>query len=183
MKLTELEPEDPETGDLRVIVETPKGARIKFKYLPEHELFSVRRVIPAGMVFPFNFGFVPATLAEDGDPLDVLVLTADPIAVGCLVLVRIIGVIEGTQREGRHKAVRNDRLVAVSVEDAAFRGWRNLDDADDETLKAIEQFFVSYHKVQGRTFTVRSRGGPRRARALLAQAKRRAQSESKRKPR
>lgn len=179
MKLTDLKPEDHETGDIRVIVETPKGARIKFKYLPEHDLFAVNRVIPAGMLFPFNFGFIPSTLAEDGDPLDVLVLTTDPISVGCLVFVRMIGVIEGTAREKRQKAVRNDRLVAVSVEDAAFRDWRRLDDADGETLTAIEQFFVSYHKVQGRTFTPTARGGPKRARALLTRAIRRAQSDKR----
>jgi inorganic pyrophosphatase len=109
------------------------------------------------------------------------VLTTDPISVGCLIFVRLIGIIEGTQREGRKKAVRNHRLVAVSVEDAAFREWRALDDVDEETLTAIEQFFVSYHKVQGRTFTPRSRGGPKRARALLTRAIRRAQSEARRK--
>lgn len=181
IKLADLGPEDPETGNIRVIVETPKGARIKFKYLPEYDLFAVRRMIPAGMLFPFNFGFVPSTLAEDGDPIDVLVLTTDPISVGCLVFVRLIGIIEGTQQEGRKKAVRNDRLIAVSVEDAAYREWRSLDDADEETLTGIEQFFVSYHKVQGRTFTPRSRGGPGRARTLLTRAVRRAQSEARQK--
>jgi inorganic pyrophosphatase len=170
MRVVDLEPEDDESGDVRVIVETPKGSRNKFKYLPEHDLFAVNRVIPAGMMFPFNFGFVPSTLAEDCDPLDALVLTTDPVPVGCMVLVRLIGVIEGTQREGRARAVRNDRLIAVGVEDAAFGAWRRLDDVDDETLQAIEQFFVSYHKVQGRTFTPLSRGGPKKAHALLRSA-------------
>jgi inorganic pyrophosphatase len=98
------------------------------------------------------------------------VLTTDPISVGCLIFVRLIGIIEGTQREGRKKAVRNHRLVAVSVEDAAFREWRALDDVDEETLTAIEQFFVTYHKVQGRTFTPRSRGD-RSGRARFSRAR------------
>jgi inorganic pyrophosphatase len=102
----------------------------------------------------------------------VLVLTDEPVSVGCLILTRLIGVIEATQKERGHKAVRNDRLIGVSLQSMAFRSWKNLHAAGDEMIRAIEQFFISYHTVQDRVFQPLSRGGPVRAHRLLAQAAR-----------
>jgi inorganic pyrophosphatase len=174
MRLTDFPIIDRESGAVRVIIETPKGSRNKFKYLPELDVFSLDRILPVGSVFPFDFGFVPSTLAEDSDPLDVLVLTDEPVSVGCLILTRLIGVIEATQKERGHKAVRNDRLIGVSLQSMAFRSWKNLHAAGDEMIRAIEQFFISYHTVQDRVFQPLSRGGPVRAHRLLAQAARHA---------
>ena len=137
-------------------------------------MFSLDRVLPVGSVFPFDFGFVPSTLAEDGDPLDVLVLTDEPVSVGCLILTRFVGVIQATQKERGRKSVRNDRLIGVPVQAAAFRSWKNLPAAGEEMTRAIEQFFVSYHTVQGRIFRPLSRGGPAQAHKLLHQAVQRA---------
>src|SRR5437764_15464112 len=86
-------------GVVHVIVDTPKGSRNKFKYDEELGLFKLSGVLPAGAVFPFDFGFVPATLGGDGDALDVLLLMDEPAFVGCLVEVRLIGVIEAEQTE------------------------------------------------------------------------------------
>src|SRR5262249_10624910 len=117
-------------------------------------------------------------LAEDGDPLDVLVLTDDPVPMGCTVEVRPIGVIEAKQKE-RGKTVRNDRVVAVACESSAYGSWTSLKDVDDEMLRAIEQFFVSYHAVQGRQFLPERRGGPERARRAIAVARQRAHGRLK----
>jgi inorganic pyrophosphatase len=174
VRLTDFPIIDPKSGAVRVIVETPRGSRNKFKYLPELDVFSLDRLLPVGSVFPFDFGFVPSTLAEDGDPLDVLVLTDEPVSMGCLILVRLIGVIRATQRERAGKGVRNDRLIGVSLQAVAFRAWKTLQSADNETIRAIEQFFISYHTVQGRTFRPLSRGGPEEAKRLLARAVNRA---------
>jgi len=76
------------------IVETPKNRRNKFDYDPESNLFKLGGLLPEGMMFPFDFGFIPSTLGDDGDPLDVMVLMDEPAHVGCLVDVRVIGVIE-----------------------------------------------------------------------------------------
>src|SRR5204863_796713 len=100
--------------DLSAVIETPKGSRSKFKYDEEHGLFKLSGVLPAGAVFPFDFGFVPATVGEDGDPLDVLVLMDEPVFSGCFVAARLLGVIEARQTEDG-KTERNDRLIAVSA--------------------------------------------------------------------
>ena len=81
-----LKPFDAKNGFLNVIVETPKGSRVKFAYEPDSGFFILSKALPEGMVFPFNFGFVPNTLAEDGDPLDVLVLNEEPLISGVPLL-------------------------------------------------------------------------------------------------
>jgi len=80
---------------LRVVVETPKGSRNKFAFDPDQHLFQLKKVLPTGMAFPYDFGFVPSTKAEDGDPIDVLVLMDEPAFPGCVLNCRPIGVIEG----------------------------------------------------------------------------------------
>src|SRR5215210_3886384 len=94
-----LKPFTEESDDLNVIIETPKGSRNKFNYDEELGLFKLGGVLPAGAVFPFDFGFVPSTVGGDGDPLDVLVLMDEPAFAGCLVAVQLIGVIEAEQTE------------------------------------------------------------------------------------
>src|SRR6201988_1257910 len=105
---------DPKSRVCQAIIETPKGSRNKFDYGPLSGLFMLGGLLPEGMMFPFDFGFVPSTLGEDGDPLDIMVLMDAPAHVGCLIEVRIIGVIQAEQREdGETK--RNDRLLGAAV--------------------------------------------------------------------
>src|SRR5579883_3227064 len=92
--LSELPTYDPETGDLNAIIETPKGHRNKYKYDEENRLFKLSKALPAGASFPYDFGFIPSTLGEDGDPVDILVLLAEPAYQGNLVTARLIGAIE-----------------------------------------------------------------------------------------
>src|SRR5262249_13686396 len=105
---------DSENATCRAIIETPKGYRNKFDYDPESNLFMLGGLLPEGMMFPFDFGFVPGTLGDDGDPLDILVLMDAPAHVGCLIEVRLIGVISADQiQEGKKET--NDRLLGVAV--------------------------------------------------------------------
>src|SRR5436305_12202147 len=105
---------DEEKRTCRAIIETPKGSRNKFNYDPETNLFKLGGLLPEGLAFPFDFGFIPSTLGEDGDPLDVMVLMDEPAHVGCLLDVRIIGVIEAVQvQDGESET--NNRLIAVSI--------------------------------------------------------------------
>src|ERR1700684_418973 len=110
---TRLKPIDKKDGLLQVIIETPQGSRNKFAFDPDQEIFTLKAVLPAGMVFPYDFGFLPQTKAPDGDPIDVLLLMDVPAYPGCAVKARLIGVIEGEQIDGK-KGIRNDRLVAVA---------------------------------------------------------------------
>jgi len=110
--LTHLPARNPDTGLVHVIVDTPKGSRNKFKYDEKLGLFRLGKVLPLGSCFPYDFGFIPSTKAEDGDPVDVLVLMDEPAFSGCLVTVRLLGVIEAEQTE-EGKTVRNDRLIGA----------------------------------------------------------------------
>ena len=116
---------------VNVIVETPRGCRNKFKYEPDLGRFTLHTVLPAGAAFPYDFGFIPGTKADDGDPIDVLVLMDEPAFAGCVVPARLIGVIEAEQTE-KGKTVRNDRLVAVAKNAHDYRDLRTLTDLECE---------------------------------------------------
>lgn len=109
---TKLKPLDKK-GLVQVIIETPARSGNEFAYDPDQGIFALKKVLPAGMVFPYDFGFLPQTIAPDGDPIDVLLLMDEPAFPGCSVEARLIGVIEGEQLDGKER-IRNDRLVAVA---------------------------------------------------------------------
>ena len=115
-------------------------------------------MLPPGAVFPFDFGFVPSTRAEDGDLLDVLVLMDAPVFPGCVVLARPIGVIEAEQTEDE-ETERNDRLLAVAVDSAMRRSIKTLNDLSPDLIGHIEHFFVSYNEAKGKRFEVKRRAG------------------------
>src|SRR5882762_1213709 len=113
--LSTLSPQcDQKKCTCRAIIETPKVCRNKFDYDPESGLFMLAGLLPEGMMFPFDFGFIPSTLGEDGDPLDILVLMDAPAHVGCLIEVRLIGIINAQQTEDG-KTETNDRLLGVAI--------------------------------------------------------------------
>lgn len=150
---------DAGSGRLYVIVETPRGSRSKFKYEPHSGLFMLYKLLPLGAAFPYDFGFIPGTLEEDGDPLDVLVIGDEPTFVGCLLTVRVLGVIEANQTE-KGVTIRNDRLVARPETKRIQPRERSLDDLPARSLNEIEHFFVSYNAAENRKFEVIARRGP-----------------------
>ncbi len=165
-RLDQLDPFNEDDDDLNVIIETPKGSRNKFNYDVERGLFKLGGVLPAGAVFPFDFGFVPATLGGDGDPLDVLVLMDEPAFAGCLVAVRLLGVIEAEQTE-EGETTRNDRLIGVAAKAHNHKGVRSLGQLHDNLVAEIEHFFVSYNEMKGKQFVPLGRFGPKRARDVV----------------
>lgn len=152
-----------------VIIETPRGSRNKYKYNEETGRMKFSKVLPEGMMFPYDFGFIPATKAKDGDPLDVLVLSDEPMFPGCEIQCRIVGVLKATQRENG-KENRNDRLIAVAEGSVLYAGVHQLSDLEPAVLKQIEQFFTNYQKVRDIEFEVIDRGGSRAALALLRES-------------
>ena len=165
--LDRLAPFDDEC--LIVVIETPKGSPNKLAFDPRYGTFVLRGVLPAGAVFPFDFGFVPSTRADDGDPLDVLVLMDAPVFPGCIVPSRLIGVIEAEQTEGG-ETERNDRLLAVAANSAAHRSIRELGDLGQDLVAQIEHFFVSYNEIKGKRFEVKGQEGSKRALGLVTAA-------------
>jgi inorganic pyrophosphatase len=120
-------------------------------------VLKLSRILPAGHSFPFDFGSIPGTRAEDGDALDVMVLVEQPSFPGCLFQVRLIGVLTGRQTEKR-KTIRNDRLLAVPETAVNKPAVRTIADVDPARLGEIQHFFVSYNLAQGRRFSFRKRG-------------------------
>lgn len=182
LHLSQLATHDSDSGELNVIIETHKGSRNKFNYDAERGLFKLGGVLPRGAVFPFDFGFVPSTIGGDGDPLDVLVLMDEPAFAGCLVPARLIGVIEAEQTERDGKTTRNDRLIAVAANSYDHSDVRTLKDLNENILKEIEHFFISYNTIKGKRFKPLGRFGPKRACALVeegAQTFRRKNSRSR----
>jgi inorganic pyrophosphatase len=161
--LTTLSPTlDPAKGTCRAIIETPKGCRNKFDYDPDSGLFKLGGLLPEGMMFPFDFGFIPSTLGDDGDPLDILVLMDAPAHVGCLMEVRIIGIIEAEQSE-KGKTESNDRLLGVAIHSYDHEGLETIHDVSKTLLDQLEEFFISYNKQRGKKFKVTGTGGPKQA--------------------
>jgi len=154
-------------GDLNAVIETPKGSRNKYDYDEPSGLFKLGGVLPSGASFPFDFGFVPSTLGGDGDPLDVLVLMDEPAFTGCLVRVRLVGVVEAEQTERDGETERNDRLIGVAAESRLQRHVRALGSLSPDLLEEIEHFFVSYNQVKGKEFKPLGRFGPQKALKLV----------------
>src|SRR5580700_4884374 len=153
---------DAKTRVCRAIIETPKGCRNKFDYDSDSGLFRLGGLLPEGMMFPFDFGFIPSSLGDDGDPVDIMVLMDAPAHVGCLIDVRIIGIIEAKQTDGG-KTETNDRLLGVAVHSYDHEDLKTIHDVSETLLRQVEQFFVSYNKQRGKTFKVTGTGGPKRA--------------------
>jgi inorganic pyrophosphatase len=155
-------------GHVVAVIETPSGSGNKLKFDVDLGAYRLDRVLPAGMQFPFEFGFIPETLAEDGDPLDVLVLLDAPVPAGCIIEVRLIGIIEAEQRERRKRTwERNDRLVAVAGGPKGHAALQSLADVDPFRLQAIESFFATYHLLDGERFRVTARRGVAAAEAAI----------------
>lgn len=154
---------------IRTVIETPKHSRNKYKFDPELASFTLSKVLPEGMKFPYDFGFVPSTEADDGDPIDVLLLMDEPAFPGCVIESRLIGVIEAEQTEDG-ETTRNDRLVAVAKENHEYADLETLNDISKTVLKDIEEFFVNYHRLRGSKFRVLGTRGPKQAYRLLEKA-------------
>jgi inorganic pyrophosphatase len=151
---------------LNVVIETPKGSRVKYSYDEETGMLELKKALPEGMVFPFNFGFIPGTKAGDGDPLDVLVVNEEALIPGCLVKARLIAIIAAEQKERDGKKTRNDRLVAMAIGKQTPTFMESLE-LDKKTLAEIEYFFISYNKLADKEFKVLGRGGEKKALAVV----------------
>lgn len=172
-------PFDAESGELNVIVDTPKGSRNKYEFDERLGLFKLGGVLAVGHFFPFDFGFIPNTLGGDGDPLDVLVLMDEPAFVGCLIPARLVGVIEAEQTERDGKTTRNDRLIAVAANSRVHENVKSINDLNETLIDEIEHFFVSYNEAKGKRFKSLGRFAARKAKDLVEKGINEAQKTKK----
>jgi inorganic pyrophosphatase len=137
---------------VHAIIETPKGSAHKYDYDPKLEIFRLNKVMPPGMNFPFDFGFIPGTRGADGDPLDILLIMDEPNIQGVAVQCRIVGILEAVQieRDGRH--VRNDRVLSVSDLSKQYRNVLDVEGLSSDVKSEIESFFKQYNELAGKEF-------------------------------
>jgi inorganic pyrophosphatase len=166
--LLDLPARDGETGDFTVVVETPKASSNKYKYDPDYRALRLGAVLGEGLAFPYDFGFIPSTLGDDGDPLDVLLFVDHGVPPGTVVTARLIGVLEVRQRkEGDRKWKRNDRFFAVATHAHSQQHLKSLADLRPHLIDEVESFFTHYAGLNGKQLEVLARKGPRRAERLV----------------
>mgnify|MGYP000845459645 CR=1 FL=1 len=147
-----------EQRNLRVVIETPRGANVKIKYDDQLGCFSLSRVLPLGVTYPHDFGFVPQTLAQDGDPLDAIVLMDVGTYPGVVITCRLLGALQIEERGLRGRP--NHRLVAVPMKAARRDDWRNFSDLGRRTQQELERFFIMSTAFTSKDPVVRGWVGP-----------------------
>jgi len=157
---------------LRCVIETPKGSSYKYGYDDRHRCLELKKVLPEGMTFPFDFGFIPSTRAGDGDPLDVLVLMDFSALPLSLIEVRLLGAIKAEQKGSHEDWTRNDRLIAAANVAATYLEVRSLDDLRPKLLDEIEAFFRQYNSLDGGEFRPLGRCGEGEAREIVEEGRR-----------
>jgi inorganic pyrophosphatase len=135
-------PEPP--AELNVIIEIPRGSRNKYELDKETGLFRFDRLLYSAVHYPADYGFVPRTLADDGDPLDVLVMVTEPTFPGCLIEVRPIGVFAMRDEKGL-----DEKILAVPRHDPLYDEYRELEDVAPHYLREVEHFFGIYKELEG----------------------------------
>ncbi|SPJ23163.1 inorganic diphosphatase [Palleronia abyssalis] len=157
-----------ESGTVNVFVETPKGSRHKYD-IDDHGLVRIAIELPEGVTFPCSFGFVPNTIAPDGDALDIVLITAGEVPARSLIEARLIGVLKMENDEGGEMK-RNDRVVAVATMSRVFSEIKELEQMHSGFAWDIEEFFKTYNEMIERPFEVVGRGDAAEAHRMLEEA-------------
>ncbi|PRD54714.1 hypothetical protein C5749_14875 [Sphingobacterium gobiense] len=154
---------------ISVIIETPAGSAQKYTYDPVNGRMKLKKILPAGMAFPFDFGFFPGTKGDDGDPLDVLIISEFSTFPGCSMECRIIGalVIHQSESANSNKMIRNDRFIAVPVASLVYQKANKLMDLPKELRTQLEAFFTNYIEQEGKRLTVEKRISAKEAWKLI----------------
>jgi inorganic pyrophosphatase len=154
------------SNHIHAVIETPKGCSAKYNFDEDTGLFKLKKILPEGMVFPLHFGFIPFTLAEDGDPLDVMVLMDEPSWPGCFIECKVLGVIEAEQKEDG-KTERNDRIIAAAIESKRYQEIKTLFGLDTYLIDEIINFLLTYTSLEKKNFKVIGRQGPATSISLI----------------
>ncbi len=128
---------------LNMVIEVVSGTRDKYEYSSQWEAFVLDRIIPSSVVFPVEYGFVPQTWFDDEDPLDIMALSYEPLSVGCVVKVRVIGALVIEDEEGC-----DTKVLSVLVNDRRFEGIQDISDIHKHQLVEIQEFFATYKRLE-----------------------------------
>jgi len=152
--------------EMNVIVEIPKFSKNKYEIDKETGIIALDRVMHTAQDYPFDYGFVPQTLFDDGDALDVVLITTYPLAPGILVKARPVAIME--MEDGGE---RDDKIVAVPVEDPRFENIKDLSDLNPHFQKEMSHFFETYKKVQNKEVKVGAWGGAAEAKKAFERSR------------
>jgi inorganic pyrophosphatase len=153
-------------GKVHVVIETPRGARAKLKYDPDLKAFTLSKSLMLGLTYPYDWGFIPSTAGDDGDPLDVLVLHDAATTPGLVLACQLIGVLEAFDQE-KGKKQRNDRLIAVPIHSHLEKGLDNVHQLSVEQRTELEKFFAATDELEQKNFKSNGWRGPKHARKLV----------------
>jgi inorganic pyrophosphatase len=151
--------------EMNVIIEIPRGSQNKYEIDKETGLIALDRVLHTAQTYPFDYGFVPQTLWDDGDALDVVLLTTNPLPSGILVKARPIGMLPMV--DGGDK---DEKILAVPVSDPRFKNMQDLGDVNPHMLKEFAHFFLTYKQLQGKEVSLGEWKGKADAEAAFERA-------------
>ncbi len=146
-------------------IEIPRGSKVKYELDKETGLLWVNRVLYSAVFYPANYGFVPRTYCDDGDPLDVLVLGQEEVAPGVLLRARAIGVMRMRDEKGQ-----DDKLIAVHEDDPAYTDYHDIRELPHHRLREVQRFFVDYKVLEGKEVVVEEPEGASTAVEVLREA-------------
>ena len=135
--------------EVNVVVEIPRGSSNKYEFDEELGIFRLDRVLYSPLYYPCEYGFIPGTLFEDGDPLDILILSTQPTFTGCVLVARPVGVLKMADDKGQ-----DDKILAVSVHDPRFEQVMKLSDVSPHRLKEIVHFFGVYKDLEDKAVSI-----------------------------
>ena len=150
-------------GDVRVVIETPRGSRAKLDYDPKLKTFTLSKSLLAGLSYPYDWGFIPATRAEDDDPLDVMVIHEAATFPGLVLICKIIGVLQIEQHSKGKKPKRNDRLFAVPRASHAEKDLSDVRDLTSAMRDELVKFFIATDELEDKQLKVLGWKGPKAA--------------------
>ena len=167
MKLYDVDPGPDMPEVVRMFVEIPKGTANKYEYDGELGVFRLDRALYSPMHYPGDYGFIPGTLAEDGDPLDVLVLVGVPSFPGCLIEVRPVGLLNMVDQ-----SEQDQKVIAVPKKDPRYTQIHTMDQIFPHVRRELEHFFTIYKELEGRVTRMEGWGGPHESRKAILDSRR-----------
>lgn len=159
-------------GDLHVVIETPRGSRAKLDYDPKLKAFTLSKSLLVGLSYPYDWGFIPATRADDGDPLDVMVIHEAATFPGLVLTCKIIGVVQVEQYSRGKKAKRNDRIFAVPRTSHAEKDLRDVRDLTNAMREELVKFFIATDELEDKQLKILGWKGPKAALKTIKQGAR-----------
>jgi inorganic pyrophosphatase len=135
--------------NIPVIIETPRHTAGKYVFDPDKHYYKLKKILPLGMYFPYDFGMIENTLAEDGDPADAMVITECITYPGVLIICRLIGALQAKQVE-KGKTIRNDRYIMVAEDSLVFSRIKDINDLSKDHNEQLKDFFINYGEVEGK---------------------------------